>query len=111
MKGKPFVQDVDDVLFGSGTIGTLGREGVNVAVDGNQFIFNGFKFVPAFIQMLVQDVDGMSDLVDFLVDFVTLDDKRLFDADVVEGVTADGIGLRREKNIPLLAKELARDGC
>ena len=111
MKREAFIQDVDDVLFGSRTVGTLGRERIDITIDSGQFIFNGLKLIQALIQMLDQDVDGMPDLVDFLVDFISLNGERLLEADVVEGVAADGISLRREKKIPLLSMCLERDGC
>ena len=82
-----------------------------MTVDGIEFVLDGLQIAQVLILVLAQHVDGTSDLLDVLIDLVLLKDKRLPDADIVKGVLADGIDSRGEKNIPLLSKELERDGC
>ena len=46
---QPFIEDVDDVLFGSWPFGALGRERVDVAVDGRQFVVDGEAFMTSMV--------------------------------------------------------------
>ena len=111
MKREPFVEDVDDVCLGSGTIGTFGSNRVDITVDGGQFRIDDQALVDDVLKMLVQHFDGVPQFLLVLVDGILLSDKRLFDADIIECVLADGVDGRGEKNIPLLSKKLNRGGC
>jgi hypothetical protein len=54
--------------------------------------------------MSVHYVDGVLDLLYVVINGVLLQDERLFDADQVKGVLADGVDFGRDKNISLLPK-------
>ena len=105
MEGEPFVEDVDDVLFGTRSLGALGCERVDVAVDGHQLVVNGDSLVFGFFEMGIHDVDGVLDLHDIIVHGILLQDERLLDADEVKGVLADGVDLGRHKTVALLSHQ------
>ena len=98
MERKPVVEDVDDVLLWPWTIGALGRERVEIAIDGRQFRFHDLPFIEGLLQVLVEDVDGLAKLFRILLDGKMLRGQRLLDADVVERVAADGIDFWGKKN-------------
>ena len=111
MKRQSIIKEVDDVFLGPRSVGAFGRNRVDVAVDGGQLRFNGFLLVEGFFEVPVEDVDGVSQMLGILIDFVLLQDERLLDADEIECVLADGFNLGREKRITHLTKNWRSGYC
>ena len=76
-----------------------------MAVDGQQFVVDGYTLVHGLFQVPVHYVNGVLDLLNVVVDGVLLKDQRLLDSDQVKGVLADGVDLWCDKRISFLSKK------
>ena len=106
---QPLVQNVDDVLLRTRTVGSFWRERIDMTVDGGQLVFDGLLLVQRLIQVPVQDGDGVFDLLNVLVDFKLLRHEQLLDADEVEGVVTNGVDAGGKKNVLPLSKSGERE--
>ena len=99
-------QNVDDVFFWARSVGTLGLERVEVAVDGGQLDFDGFSLADDISVLLVQGCEGAFYLLGFHDNQLLLPQKQASDLHVFKGTVADGVDGRGHKRIAHLPKEL-----
>ena len=94
--------------LGLGPSGRFGRERVEIAVDSGQLRFHDFLLFEGLLKVLVQDVYSVLEMLGILCDGILLRGQRLLDADVIQGVTADGVDFGGGKRIAHLSEYCTR---
>ena len=81
-----------------------------MAVDFCQLSVYNLLLVKGLLQMLVKDVYGFAQVVDVLVDGIALRGERLFDSDILQSVSANGVDFWGDKRVTYLPID-AGSGC